>query len=281
MRQVKIEQNFFLVNDGQELFYRHFQISKPKGTVVLVHGIGEHCSRYDDFSNFLASQGFEVYLYDQRGHGKTPGLRSYAESISALVNDLFEFAKWVKGKINHQNFYLMGHSFGGQVAVNFLSAHPKLFKGAILSSPNIELAMEVPWLKRFLGSLISQVLPSLSIPNDVNPKLLSHDPEIVQAYQKDRLVQRKITLRLGNEILENLKLMPALAEDVKVPIFIFHGSEDKITSPQGSKNFYDLLKVKDRIFKLYRGFFHETLNEVGKKEVYQDVVDWLNKRSKK
>jgi alpha-beta hydrolase superfamily lysophospholipase len=275
---LKPTQDFLRLSDRQELFYRVYGPSRPKGVLIILHGLGEHSGRYDDFAKFISGTGWKVYLYDQRGHGKTPGLRSYVESFHVLVDDLHQFVEFVTTQESRRKPFLMGHSFGGQVVINYLTQYPAEVRGVILSSPNIRLAMAVPWIKKFLGRWVSCLLPSFSVPNDINPRWISHDKKIVQAYQDDPLVQNRITLRLGNELLSNLEKVPGLAPKIKTPILLFQGSADKVTCPDGTKEFYQKIPGKDKELKIYPGFFHETLNEQGRKQVYHDVAKWLEKR---
>ncbi len=282
MAKINKKEFFIPLKDGQEVFCLRytpegFSQQKSKKTLVIVHGLGEHIDRYNHFVRYLASHAYQVYLYDQRGHGQTPGIRSYAESFQTLVDDLDFFIRYCKEHNPDSQFYLMGHSFGGQVSINYLAQHPKAVKAAVLSSPNVKLAFELPLLTRLFGPIISKIIPTLAISNEVLPKDLSHDPKIVQSYQDDPLVQKKVTLCLGNEILNNLKIIMGLSKKIKVPTYVFHGEFDRVTSREGTKEFYKKMTVKDRKLKIYPGFFHETLNEIGKGEVYEDVLQWLNK----
>jgi alpha-beta hydrolase superfamily lysophospholipase len=195
-----------------------------------------------------------------------------------LVDDLHYFMEHVSRNGRTAQPYVMGHSFGGQVVINFLAQHPKEVPGAVLSSPNIKLVTDVPWLKRTLGKMASRAVPYLRVPNEVNPEMISHDIEIVRKYRGDKLVQNKITLRLGAELLDNLDNIMELAPKIKTPCLIFHGGGDRITSPEASENFFKKMKVRDREMKIYPGFYHETLNEIGKERVYQDVATWLSGR---
>lgn len=272
------EKDFFLARDGQELYYTVTHPKRAKGVILLLHGMAEHSGRYTAFANFLAESGWMVYRYDQRGHGRTPGLRCYVENLDILVEDLEEVLHWIKTKHPRKKLFLLGHSFGGQVSLNFLAAHPKMVQGAILSSPNIALAMKVPWITKVVGQFASKFLPSFHIPNDVDPKWVSRDPKVVKAYQEDRLVEDKISLRLGAEVLKNLEELPAKAKKIRTPVLFFQGSGDKITCPQATQDFFEHVSAKDRHLKIYPGFYHETLNELGKAEVYQDVLHWLEER---
>ena len=276
---MKTTQDFFQLPDRQELFYRVYGPTRAKGILIILHGLGEHSGRYQDFAEFLAEAGWKTYLYDQRGHGKTPGIRSFVETFDILVEDLHQFVTFVTAQEGRRKPFLLGHSFGGQVVINYLTKYPSEVRGVILSSPNIRLAMTVPWIKKFLGKWVACILPGLSIPNDINPRWISHDKKIVQAYQEDPLVQNRITLRLGSELLENLEKVPPMASKIKTPILLFQGSADKVTCPDGTKEFYQKIPGKDKELKIYPGFFHETLNEQGKKQVYHDVAKWLEKRA--
>lgn len=276
---MKYSQDFFQRPDRQELFYRCYGSGRGKGSLVIVHGLGEHSGRYDEFAKFLSARGWRVYCYDQRGHGKTPGIRSYVENFEVLVEDLRAFIAFVTARENRKKPFLMGHSFGGQVVINYLAQYPSEVRGAVLSAPNIQLAMKVPWLKRTLGRLVSSFLPSLSVPNDIDPKWISRDRKVVQQYQEDPLVQNRVTLSLGSELLENLDKVPSLAPKIKTPILLFQGSADRVTDPEGTKLFFQKIPIKDKKLKIYPGFFHEALNEQGKQQVYRDVARWLGERN--
>ena len=279
MKSIATIKDFLTTSDRQEIYYWAMNPPKAHGSLVILHGLGEHSGRYKNFAKFLAKKGWAVYLYDQRGHGRTPGLRSYVESFDTLIEDLDQFIHFVRSQNKNRKPFLLGHSFGGQVAINYLARYGKNIEGAVLSSPNIQLAMRVPFLKRFFGKWISRVLPSLSIPNDIKAEWISHDKQVVEEYEKDQLIQHKITLRLGNEILENLENIFDLAPKIKMPVFFFHGSADKVTCPKGTEKFFNSIPSKDRELKIYPDFYHETLNEKGKEKVFADVVDWLEERA--
>ncbi len=278
MKSIHTTQNFFPLKDGNELFFRTYHPAKAKGVIIVVHGMGEHSGRYDHFARYLADHGWTLYLYDLRGHGKSPGIRVFIEKFQDYIEDLYQFIRMIQKKEAEERIFLLGHSFGAQICINFLSQHPREVKGAILSSPNIRLALKVPKLKQTLGQVLSNFLPSLSVANDIDPKAISHDQAVVDKYREDKLVQDKITLRLGSEMLKNLDQIFHLAPKIKTPCLVFHGSGDRITSPQATEEFFEYMTVKDRELKIYPGFLHETLNEIGKERVYEDIARWLNLR---
>ncbi len=280
MKTHNYKENFFTLSNQQSVFLRSWHVRNPQGILILVHGLGEHSGRYNAFAEFLTKHGFSAYAYDQRGHGKTPGPRVFIDRFEDFVEDLSLFIKEVKKTEKKQKLFLLGHSFGGQVTINYLAHHVRQVHGAILSSPNIQLALELPWIKKTLGQWFSLLFPKLTIPGDISSQYLSHDPEEVLKYDQDPLVQKKITLRLGAQLLANLEKVPFLAKRIKTPCLIFHGDADRITSCAASEDFFSNLASSDKEIKIYPGLFHETLNELGKEKVFQDVVQWLKKKVK-
>lgn len=278
MKVVGPTHQFFKTWDGYELYYQSWIPEKKKGTLVVLHGFAEHSGRYGFFIDYFVAQGWALYLMDQRGHGKSPGLRSHVDHFQDFVDDLERFVGLVHDLESKTPIFLVAHSFGGQVAVNYLARNPKEIRGAVLSAPNLRLAMPVSALKKTLGNAVSRFLPSLLIPNDLHASWVSHDESVVRAYEEDPLVGRKISLKMGAELLNNLDTVMSLAPEIKSPIFIVHGEEDKITAPQGSEEFFRRLKVKDKQLKLYPGYFHETFNEIGKESVFRDIEQWLEAR---
>ena len=73
-----------------------------------------------------------------------------------------------------------------------------------------------------------------------------------------------------------VKYIQANMEKVDVPILIMHGSADRLSDPQGSRDLYARAKSADKTLKMYEGLYHEILNEPEKNEVMADMVQWLN-----
>lgn len=273
---------FFKTWDGYELYFHSWVPEKKKGCLIVLHGLGEHSGRYQFFIDHFYHQGWAIYLMDQRGHGRSPGRRMHADRLQDLVDDLGHFVDLVHDREKKQPLFLVAHSFGGQVAANYLAGKPsKALKGAVLSSPNLKLALPVSALKRFLGTAASKFLPAFLIPSDIHASWISHDEAVVRAYEQDPLIERKISLRLGAEILGNLTRVMELAPKIRLPLLIVHGEADKITALAGSQEFFERLTLKDKQLITYPEFFHETFNELGKEQVFRDIEAWLEARADK
>lgn len=274
----ELETGFFKGSGGVRLFYRAWSCPDPKAILAFCHGFAEHSNRYEFPVNYFVARGFSCYLFDLRGHGESEGVRVYAESLDDLLEDLRLFLKFVRKFASQGKIFLVGHSFGGQIALNLLASSVNGVEGAILSSPNIRLKLKVPLWKRLAAHALSSLSPQLAMANQLDPRDLSHDPDVVEAWKRDRLIQRKITARLGLVMLENQDLLPGLAGQVRLPCYFLHGGADPICSSDGTRDFYKKVGSADKELKIYRGFFHEIFNEVDREKVFRDVERWIEKR---
>lgn len=59
---------------------------------------------------------------------------------------------------------------------------------------------------------------------------------------------------------------------------MLHGSEDGLTNPKGTEQFFVQISSLDKTFKKYPGLYHELLNEFEKEKVMDDILNWLKER---
>ena len=129
--------------DGKPLYYEYFQVQESRGAVVIVHGLSEFTAKYHEFVWYLLNQGYDVFLYDQRCHGRSCRLTDRQDLIhvnrfSDYRKDLHQFIDNVVRKATTGPLYLFAHSMGGAVAAQYLAEHPHVFQKAVLSAPMIE-----------------------------------------------------------------------------------------------------------------------------------------------
>lgn len=275
MKAIKKEGYFKGVGD-LELYWQSYQVSDPKAAIIFLHGLGEHSDRYQHPIRYFSERDYSLYFYDQRGHGRSEGARAYTRGLDANVEDLDIFVKRIKKK--EKKVFLVGHSFGGQVVVNYLAQVQPNLNGALLSSPNIQVKVKVPWIKKKAARVLSNFVPRLSMDNELDVQLISKDAEVVEEYLNDPLVTDKITVRLGGEILRNHDVIMDLAQKIELPILLMHAGADEICDPEGSREFFSLLAAEDKTLKIYDGFYHEIFNCVGRETVFKDMDLWLNER---
>ena len=167
--------------------------SKPLGTVILVHGLGEHAGRYGEVAAHLHQWGFAVRAYDQQGHGQSEGARGDMLRPGSLQADLCRVIDDTRQHPSLQGtpLILLGHSMGGLVVARTLAEGLRPVDAVVLSSP--ALGAFPNFFQKMLLASLPRVLPHLRVDNGLKPEFVSRDPDVVKAYKADPLVHRRIS----------------------------------------------------------------------------------------
>ncbi len=240
--------------------------------------MAEHSDRYQYPVDYFTDQGFIVYAMDLRGHGRSDGRQSYAASLEVFLEDIRLFLQKVRKEMPHRRIFLIGHSFGGQLVLNYGAHFPDSLGGIIVSSPNIRLRLKIPLWKRLMAPVLSTLLPTLTVGNTLDPRSVSRNPEVVEAYRRDSKIRRKITLRLADVMLGNQLNILDVARRLHLPTFLMHAGDDQICSPEGTREFFEKVPASDKSLKIYDGFYHELFNEIERETVFKDMERWIRER---
>jgi alpha-beta hydrolase superfamily lysophospholipase len=266
--------------DGLDLYVRRWQAENVphRWTFVVAHGLGEHGGRYRHLAAWFTPLGATVYAMDHRGHGLSGGQRGHAPSLKALLEDMDAVVMRARTESGGP-VVLIGHSFGGLLAITYALAHPDHIEKAVFSAPLLIPKVKVPAWKRPLTKVLPRVAPRLAVSNEVDANLLSHDPEIARRYVSDPLVHDRITGGLYGETIARGEEFIARAGELRVPFLLMQGRDDQVVDPIGSQRFFARATAPDRAFCLYPGMYHEIFNEVDQAKVFQDVDSWLTQRT--
>lgn len=270
--------NFTLTaKDGNSLHGSEWLVNAPKAAVCLVHGLGEHSGRYAHVAEFLNANQISFFAIDLRGHGHSEGKRGHTPSHEMLLDDVEELLMYARAEYNDTPLFLYGHSLGGNIVANYvLKKNTNELAGAIVSSPWLALAFEPPAFQIKLAKIFSSILPSLTQSNGLDVKYLTSDDSVNQAYKNDPLVHNKISTRLFTEAYREGLWALGNTHKNKIPLFILHGAEDKITSAEASKQFAESIG-EHATYQSWEGIKHEPHNDIDKEEVMAMVLEWLNK----
>jgi alpha-beta hydrolase superfamily lysophospholipase len=262
--------------EGLELFVRRWV---PAGgprrwTFVMSHGLGEHSGRYQHFAEWFVPRGASIYALDHRGHGKSGGPRGDAPSLDALLDDLDVVVAYAREQ-HSGPLVLFGHSFGGLIAIAYALERPKRLDRAVFSAPLLMVKVKVPGWKVTAGKALARVAPRMTMSNEVDPDVLSHDPEIGRAYRADPLVHNRLSAGMYGDVIARGPEFIARAPELAVPFLLLHGQEDRIVDPVGSERFFAGATARGRAFIRYPGMYHEIFNEVEQEKVFADIDRWL------
>lgn len=292
--------------DGKSLYiYCWDKVEKPKAIVQIFHGMAEHAGRYKEFAEYLNGHGFIVYASDHRGHGKTAGnvdeLGYIGEDgFNIIVEDKHLIFNQMKQEHPELPMFLFGHSFGSFLAQEYIIRYGSELNGVVLSGSAAQKGIQVyggrlvSSFERFIfdEKKQSNLMDKLSF-GSYNKKFqvdghkfswLSSDLNEVKKYEEDSFCGSVFTTGFFYYFMKGLrnlyeKKRLALIPN-KLPIYIVSGDEDPV-GDYGKlvKQLFEVYKkngIRDVQMKLYPGCRHEILNEINKKEVYVDILNWLN-----
>ncbi len=262
---------------GLKIFMRSWRPEgAPRAVVVLSHGFNSHSGYYLWAAEQLLAAGFAVYALDYRGRGKSDGERYYVDKFSEYQGDLDLAVKTAKAREPGLRFFLLGHSAGGVIACNWTLDNQSQIAGLICES----FAYQVPAPDFALAVLkgLSHIAPHAHVLN-LPKKEFSRDPKVTQALIDDPLLANEV--QPTKTVAEMVRADERLKRDFplfKLPLLIIHGTKDTVTRPEGSKEFYERASSADKTLKLYEGYFHDPLNDIGKEVVMNDIRAWIEKR---
>lgn len=282
-----------------------------KAILQITHGMIEYIERYEPFAKFMTENGYMVVGHDHLGHGESVNtnedLGFFADVDSPsdyLIEDMHKLRTTIKRENPGVPYFMFGHSMGSYMLRKYLSVYNDNLRGAIICgtgfSPEKVTKMGImatKLMKVLKGSHgRSKMLRDLTYDKyykkfdmfgkDASNSWLTRDEEIVKKYYADPKCTYMFTVN-GYVGLTEAVLYSCKQENVdkipnKLPIFIVSGSDDPVGGcSEGVMKVVNMFKESGKVdltYKLYDGFRHEILNEIGKEQVYSDLLAWMNVR---
>ena len=300
----------FKASDGTQIFTYKWMpdsASAIKGAIQIAHGMAEHAARYERFADALTKVGYALYANDHRGHGKTAGsldrVGYFADEKGweKVVVDMHTLTGIIKKECPKKPFFLFGHSMGSFLSRNYAMRYANELTGLVLSGTGgdpgaigkIGLFIATIEAKIKGKKAKSNILTKLSFgafnnafkPNRTDYDWLSRDNAEVNKYISDPWCGAVCTAGFFCDLLGGIGYINIKENIAKIPkslpIYIFSGAKDPVgANTKGVSQVCNALKdagIGDVTLKFYEDARHETLNEINRDEVFNDVIAWLNK----
>jgi acylglycerol lipase len=246
----------------------------PRAAVVIVHGALEHSGRYRWVADELNEADFAAYALDLRGHGRSGGRPGYLGRMGHLVYDVERLVELARVRHPNVPLFMLGHSLGGLVALEYLTRDTLPVDGLVLSGTGIDVSA-VPPAQMLIAKAFSSITPKVSI-FAFDGEGVSRDPEVLAAYRADPLnFHGKVPMRTVGELFASPNRVIPLLPSITLPVLILHGGEDPVARPAGSTMIYESLSSTDKELKIYPELYHEILNEPERQDVMDDICAWL------
>jgi len=271
-----------------------------KGSVVILHGMQEHHARYYPFKDALNEAGYDVYMYDHRGHGldkeeKELGFFANHKGYDRVVTDAIDVIKYVKTANRGKKTFVFSHSMGSIITRNVIQRYDEM-DGVILcgtaapeksmAGPGMVLANIVTFFTgphkkgKFLDNMMFGTPTYKSVCKDTKVDWLSRDKEIVEKYIADPYCGFPCT----NSMLRDLDTMTYRGVDEKrvtktrkdLPLYIVSGEGDPVgdfgKAVKKLEGIYSKYGYEKVTTKLYPDCRHELLNELNNKEITENFI---------
>lgn len=274
-----------------------------KGIFQISHGMAEHKERYFDLMEYIANKGYVTIINDHRGHGKSIKEKEdlgyfYDNSSEYIVEDLHQITLYIKELYPNKEMILFGHSMGSMVVRKYIKKYDKdidklIVCGSPSRNPFVDLAIFITkMLEKFKGDKYrSNLIQNLAFGNynknikNSNSKnsWICSSNQTVEKYDNDELCGFTFTLN-GFENL--FKLMKEIYQkdgwilnNKNLPILFIAGSNDPVIINEKkwkeSQEFLKKIGYSNVTGKLYEGLRHEILNERNKKQIYEDIINFV------
>ena len=262
---------------GLRIFTRFWEPrGEPRASLVICHGVNSHGGQYIRAAEEFIESGFAVTALDLRGRGRSEGERFYVEHIDDYVSDLSQAIEAARARHPELPLYLLGHSAGGVTSCSYALDYQDRIDGLICESFAFKVYAPDLALKLLEGA--SHVVPHVHV-----LKLpladFTRDPQWLAELKADPLIAGEVqpiatvaALARADERLERE------FGRITLPVLIMHGTADKATRPEGSQQFFDAAGSADKELKLYDGYAHDLLNDLGREQVMDDITGWIEAR---
>ena len=279
----------------------------PKAILQMCHGMTEHIERYHDFATFLAEHGYYVVGHDHLGHGKSVasldklGYFHETHGNEYVIADIHQLRKDTEKKYPDIPYFIMGHSMGSFLTRQYIGLYGEGLAGAIImgtgDQPNLVLGAG-KFVCRVIATFKGWKYRSKFVDGMAaggydkqvegeGESWLSRNPANVEKYKNDPLSGYMFTVNAYYHMFSGMAKMNQQEKSgmipKELPIIFVAGDKDPVGNcGKAVESVYERYKkcgIKDVEIKLYKDDRHEILNELDKEQVYQDLLEWLDKRN--
>lgn len=280
------QEGTFLGVGNLRLFYQRWLPAegKPAAALIVVHGNGEHTGRYTHMARWFAERRVAVYCMDQRGYGRSGGVRGHVSRFDEYLADLRIFVDLVaEYSAGLARPVLLGHSLGGLVALRYAEQFPETLRGLILCSPWLALARPFPAPARAVIGVLSVVAPRLhwdTSGRGGGPDRVRRDPAMSRFVAADPLRVRRMTPRWFTEVTRAQRAAIDDAINLDLPSLWLQAGSDHVVSAAVSRQAFDCVHHADKTFHLFPEAYHELHNEpeAERTRIFGLIEEWLQVR---
>lgn len=256
----------FTTHDGVNLYYRHWPAvannAAPRRALVMFHRGHEHSGRMAHLADELDIPGFDIFAWDARGHGQSPGPRGDSPSFATSVRDVQTFTAHIckHHEVDEADIVVLAQSVGAVIVSTWVHDYAPKIRALVLASPAFQVKLYVPFARQCLAMLRAW-RGNFFINSYVKPQLLTHDAGRIASYQRDPLIAKAISVNMLLGLYQAGKRVVADAEAIHVPTQLLISGADYVVRRKPQEQFFARLGSARKEKHILPGFFHDTLGE--------------------
>ena len=258
----------FATHDGVDLFYRHWpsQSAQARGAIVLFHRGHEHSGRVAHLADELDLPDYDMFAWDARGHGRSPGERGHSPSFATSVRDVQTFVDHIRSAHGFApgSIAVIAQSVGAVLAATWVHDYAPRIRALVLASPAFKVKLYVPFARKGLA-LMHRLRGLFFVNSYVKAKFLTHDPARIASYDADPLVTRPIAVNILLGLYEAAERVVGDAAAITVPTQLLISGADWVVHDAPQHAFFERLGSAVKEKHVLPGFYHDTLGERDRK----------------
>jgi alpha-beta hydrolase superfamily lysophospholipase len=283
--EVVQSEGFWRTFDRLQLFWQSWEPRQgpTRGVIALMHGFGEHSSRYDHVAAALCRAGYAVLAVDARGHGRSTGRRAHVGRFEDYVQDFDLLKMHTAARWPELDLFCFGHSNGGLIVLRYALTQPSDVCGFVVTSPFCGFAMDVSAVKAAAGRVMSKVWPTFTMSSDLDASKVSHIGRVVEKYEADPLVLKNVSSRWFTETTRAQQDLLERADGLDQAFLFLVAGQDEIVDATSTEEVFHRMGSGDREMELFPKLYHEILNEEPWEGIVRRAVRWMEgqRRAKK
>ena len=230
---VELETNEGIKLHGWKLLAK----TEVRGTVLFFHGNGENISSHFANVHWLTDYGYDVYLFDYQGYGKSEG----TAQLDAVINDAEAMISYsVKQLTKDEKLIVLGHSLGGSLAIH-----------AVAHTPH-----------------------KLKIKTLVTVEAFADYHEVTQDVLSTSWLTWLFQWPLSFTVDNSYRPLNAVAQLAPVPLMLMHSKQDQIIPYQHAQDLY-AAAVEPKVLKLVSGGHNVIFNNEENRKILLEYLSTL------
>jgi alpha-beta hydrolase superfamily lysophospholipase len=273
-----------------------------RGVVQVIHGMAEHCGRYERLAAALTARGFAVYAHDLPGHGPHGEPRGHfadRRGWRVAISSIRDVQRIAQREQPGKPFFMLGHSMGSFLLQHFVADSGNTLSGAVFSATTGDfgalrrvglglIRVEAALWGRRHPSVVGEAISFKAFNRAFAPARtpfdwLSRDPGEVDKYAADPHCGFRCSTGLWIDLLDaggrithpnRLRRVPKT-----LPALLIAGEDDPVSKgahgPRALERHYQQVGLRDVSVKIYPGARHELFNDTCRDQVTADLLAWL------